>query len=189
MQVIHELSDDAILRGATYFADWRKTRNALFLFDTLRMLNAAERAWNHAHGARAPMRREWQVLRRCVMIALDRLGNGLRDAHTPAQTERAIYPGRKRATLARADQLNDRAVTTALAGSTVDQAEEILKGWGKPRSRQYLKKRASQLGLTARKPREKPAPNSREKLRGRAAQAPRTVAVALGRRRHFGNAY
>jgi len=189
MRIIHDPSDSAILRGADYFLDWRKTRNALLLFDALQMLNVAEHEWNLARGPRVPMRREWQVLRRCVMRALGGLRKRLLDARSPEQTERAIYAGGKRATLARTDQLNDRAVTTALGGATIDQAAKILEGWGKPRSRQYLKKRASQLGLTARKPRDKPAPNTKDKLRGRAAQAPRTVSVAPGRRRHYGNAY
>lgn len=183
-----DASDDAIIGGWTYFAEWRKTRNALLLFDVVRKLNVAERAWSGAYPGK-PMRREWQVLRRCVMSALERLGKSLIDARTPAQTELAIYKGKKRATLARTDQLNDRAVTIALAGSTIDEAAKTLEEWKMPRSKLYLKKRASQLGLTRRKVSEKPKPSAKGPWRGRPAKSSTTVSIGPGRRRHHGNSY
>ncbi|MFL9930873.1 hypothetical protein P0D88_16800 [Paraburkholderia sp. RL18-103-BIB-C] len=189
--MIHELSDNDIHDGWTYFASWRKTRNYLLLFDALGKLNAAERKWMTARGAAVPLRREWQVLRRCVMRGLERLRNPLLAARTPAQTEHAIYRGGKRATLARVDQLQVRAIDLALAssGSTAvdyDKALTTLAGWGISAKRSSLITRASQLGLSRRR---KPTPASQIGRARQPAQSPKLVHIAPGRTRHAGTRY
>lgn len=189
MLMIHEPSDDEILAGWDYFRDWRRSRNGLLLFDALAHIIEAERRWNVSGRRQAPMRREWQVLRRCVTTGLARLRAPLLAARTHSQTASAIYSGGKRATLARIDQLNDRAVTVALVGSTIEQAATTLKGWGIARTKGTLKKRASQLGLTKRKAKLPAAPRSPRKWPTQPAQSPKTIETSPGRRRHHGNAY
>jgi hypothetical protein len=189
MLTIHDESDTAILSGWTYFTEWRSSGNFLLLLDALERLNHAERTWTVARGSRTPIRREWQVLRRCVMRGMARLRRPLLDANTPAKTERAIYRGGKRATLARTDQLNDRAVTIAMLGSgskrvDYDRALVTLAEWGIFRQKGYLMKRASELGLTQRRrPRPKRNLPAWPKPSGRIEQ------VGPGRLRHSGGAY
>jgi hypothetical protein len=220
--IMHEPSDDEILAGWDDFRDWRKSRNGLLLFDALarvieaeRRWNAstrrrtpmrrewqvlrrcvttglgieAERRWNASTRRRTPMRREWQVLRRCVTTGLARLRAPLLAARTHSQTAHAIYSGGKRATLARIDQLNERAVTAALVGSTIEQAAATLKGWGIPRTKGTLKKRASQLGLTRRKAKSAAPLKAVRKRPTQPAKSPKTLDVAPGRRRHRGSRY
>ncbi|MFL9952802.1 hypothetical protein PQR65_05245 [Paraburkholderia nemoris] len=187
--MIHEPSDNEILAGWDDFRDWRRSRNGLLLFDALARVSEAERRWNASARRRAAMRREWQVLRRCVTTGLARLRAPLLAARTHSQTARAIYSGGKRATLARIDQLNDRAVKVALVGSTIEQAGATLKGWGIPRTKGTLKKRASQLGLTRRKTKPLAAPRAVPKRPTQPAQSPKTVEVTPGRRRHRGSRY
>ncbi len=189
MLIIHEPSDDEIRAGWVYFREWRRSSNGLLLFDALARMNEAERRWNASGRRQAPMRREWQVLRRCVTTGLARLRAPLLAARTHSQTAHAIYSGGKRATLARIDQLNERAVTVALVGSTIEQAAATLKGWGIPRTKGTLKKRASQLGLTRRKTKQPAAPRSPRKWPTQPTHSPKTLDVAPGRRRHRGSRY
>ncbi|CAN7471006.1 hypothetical protein [Paraburkholderia hospita] len=194
MLTIDEEFESAVYSGAGYFKAWRESRNYLLLFDALEKLNAAERKWMAAHGASTPLRREWQVLRRCVMRGLERLRNPLLAARTPAQTEHAIYRGGKRATLARIDQLNVRAIDLALAssGSTsvdYDKALATLAGWGISVQRSSLITRASRLGLSRRKKLAKSAPASHMGRARQPAQSPKLVHVAPGRTRHAGTRY
>ncbi|WP_147432187.1 hypothetical protein [Pararobbsia silviterrae] len=186
MIVIHEHSDDAILAGAAYFRAWRSSRNALLLFDALAKINLAERVWIVDRGANLPMRREWQVLRRCVMRAMEKLHEPLLAATSPSQTERALFPkGGKRATLARADQLNRMSITIALIGSTIDQAHANLKSMGISRKRGYLKKLASEMGFTRRPARTTVPQPTASALRRRS----RSIEVSSSGLRHRGSAY
>jgi len=189
MLTIHDESDTAILAGWTYLSEWRNSGNFLLLLDALERLNHAERTWITTRGVRVPLRREWQVLRRCVMRGMARLRKPLLEAKKPAQTEKAIYGGGKRATLARTDQLNERAVTVAMLGSgsrkvDYDRALVTLAEWGIPRKRGYLIKRASELGLAQR--RRSPAKHS---VRVWPRSSGRTEHVGPGRLRHSGGAY
>ncbi|WP_146010064.1 hypothetical protein [Burkholderia sp. WAC0059] len=164
MRIIHEPSDDAILRGWVYFREWRGSRNALLLLDALDSLAAAERLWITDRGRRPGMRREWQVLRRCVTLGILRVREKLLEAQTPAATERALHSRGRRATLARKDLLTSRAVAVALSGSSIEGAAKILEEWGMPRSRAYLKKKASELGFTKRKTAAKKTARARRQL-------------------------
>jgi hypothetical protein len=189
MLIMHDQSDEAILAGWRYFHLWRKSRNALLLLDALEKLNCAENAWTAVNGRRKPLRREWQVLRRCVMRGLGRLRVNLLEAHSQEETESALYRGGKRATLARADQLNDLAVVTALVGSTLEQAGATLQSWGKPRAKSYLKKRASQLGLTRRQAKSVERVEPKGNRRTQQARSAQVIEIGPGRRRHRGTAY
>ncbi|WP_429497447.1 hypothetical protein ACQUFY_16790 [Robbsia andropogonis] len=186
MRIIHDESDDAILAGAAYFRAWRHNRNALLLFDALRKVNAAERAWMTTHGRKMPLRREWQVLRRCVAAGLDRLGDDLIAARTPAATASAIYAGRKRATIARTDQLNNLAIAAALTVGTPEAAVDLLRRWGLPRTPGYLRKRASELGYTPRKGKQS---DDSPALQTAARQPQRIEAIGAARRKVHGRAY
>ncbi|WP_152554254.1 hypothetical protein [Burkholderia sp. A1] len=184
MLIIDETVDDEILDAAKYFQEWRHSRNALLLFDALDRLNRAERAWIALHGRAQPLRREWQVLRRCVMRGLGRLHGPLTTANSPAQTARALFPGKRGAPLARRDQLNALLLDVALRGSTIDQAMQFLASIGQPRSRGYLVRLTSELGLT---PRKKSAPGgkrSRGKARRDTATGQQEDQIAPGNRRY-----
>ncbi len=155
MLIVHEESDDFILSGWEYFFAWRESRNYLLLFDALDRLDRAERSWLRAGYRKRPLRREWQVLRRCITAGLSRLREPLNAATTPSQTQKALYGGGKRAPIARVDQLNVRSIRVALLGSgwpgvNFDVARATLESWGIPRKRSYLIKFASQYGLTRR---------------------------------------
>ncbi|NHV27686.1 hypothetical protein [Burkholderia sp. D-99] len=184
MIVMHELSDDAILAGWSYFREWRTSRNALLLFDALEQVNRAERAWIAARGSRTPLRREWQVLRRCVMRGLARLRGPLLAASTPAQTEQALFRGKRRATLARRDQLNVLEVEIALRGSSIEQAMQILAGLGRPRARSYLVRKASELGLTPRQKASAGSKRARNRSKRETATGLHENEIAPGHRRY-----
>ncbi|NVE22369.1 hypothetical protein [Burkholderia glumae] len=176
--------DDEILAAITYFREWRISRNALLLFDALGCLNRAEHAWIASRGRTQPLRREWQVLRRCVMRGLGRLHGPLTTASSPAQIARAIFPGKRGAPLARYDQLNALLLDVALRGSTIDQAMQFLASIGQPLSRGYLVRMASTRGLT---PRSKAAPGgkrARGKARRDTATGQREDQIAPGNRRY-----
>lgn len=184
MIVMHELSDDAILAGWSYFREWRTSRNALLLFDALEQVNRAERAWIAERGSRTPLRREWQVLRRCVMRGLARLRGPLLAASTPAQTEQALFRGKRRATLARRDQLNVLEVEIALRGSSIEQAMQILAGLGRPRARSYLVRKASELGLTPRQKASAGGKRARNRSKRETATGLHENEIAPGHRRY-----
>lgn len=123
------------------------------------------------------------------MRGMARLRRPLLEANTPAKTDRAIYGGGKRATLARTDQLNDRAVTIAMLGSgsrkvDYDRALITLAEWGIFRQKGYLMKRASELGLTQRR-----RPRTKRQLLAWPKPSGRTEQVEPGRLRHTGGAY
>lgn len=184
MIVMHALSDDEILAGWSYFREWRASRNALLLFDALERVNRAERAWIAERGPRTPLRREWQVLRRCVMRGLARLRGPLLAASTPAQTEQALFRGKRRATLARRDQLNVLEVEIALRGSTIEQAMKILAGFGRPRARGYLTRKASELGMTPRRKASAGSKRARNRNRRETATGLHENEIAPGHRRY-----
>jgi hypothetical protein len=192
MLTIHEHSDNAIHDAIGYFALWRESGNYLLLFDALAKLNEAESSWTAARGKSAPMRREWQELRRAVMCGLEELRTPLLDARKPADTERALYGGGKRATLARRDQLAVRAVAVALASSgskavDYDKALGTLADWGISRTKAYLVKRASELGLTRRP--DKPTRRKLPAQTKRSSPAINAIQVSPGRLRHRGTRY
>ncbi|WP_156443790.1 hypothetical protein [Burkholderia savannae] len=189
MLISHEPSDDAILRGWTYFREWRRSWNALLLFDALDQLNDAERLWSATHGSHAALRREWQVLRRCVMRALSRLRTPLLEAKSPRETERALHRGKKRGTLARGDQLNDLAIITALSEGPPAKAAALLRSWGMPRTEGYLRKRASELGFSRRKGRADGPQEPDSKFPQTGKQATKTTEISPGVTRYAGKRY
>ncbi|HDR9802421.1 TPA: hypothetical protein QDC55_003295 [Burkholderia cenocepacia] len=184
MIVIHALSDDEIIAGWSYFREWRASRNALLLFDALERVNRAEGAWIAECGPRTPLRQEWQVLRRCVMRGLARLRGPLLAASTPAQTEQALFRGKRRATLARRDQLNVLEVEIALHGSSIEQAMQILAGFGRPRARSYLVRKASELGLTPRQKASTGSKRARNRSKRETATGLHENEIAPGHRRY-----
>ncbi|PRE91656.1 hypothetical protein C6Q13_02140 [Burkholderia gladioli] len=184
MIIIDETVDDEILAAATYFREWRHSRNALLLFDALDRLNRAEQVWITLHGRAQPLRRDWQVLRRCVMRGLGRLHGPLTTASSPAQTARAFFPGKRGAPLARRDQLNALLLDVALRGSTIDRAMQFLASIGQPRSRGYLVRVASTRGLTPRREAAPGGKRSRGKARRDTTTGQREDQIAPGYRRY-----
>lgn len=182
MIVVNEKSDDQILAAQRYLRNFRESiqkneTNGLYLFLALDRLNRAELEWRKDGNAAKPMRREWQVMRRYVMSRIGRMAPSLLHAKSPKETEAALLLNgtNKRATLAYRDAHQTRWTLLCLTDTQSDKGRGV---WNKKTLRLdgrkvdweavatkigvsvgQLKKRASELGITSRKPSKKTASN------------------------------